>query len=573
MSVLSPSLGLAVADYDHPWDGRLARVRVLDWCKKKIQATPYQREIDAACARRAFLLSRDGEPEYTREHWDLPYADVIDDQLKIVPRGVKALGSGHGVIAVTKISSSDRELMKKHTCALYDRVRKQHSQMPECPFSPGKARSNKQPVNASIGGLTVEPITITASAEGTLIEVNGQSIFVRHGAAEVLGDVDLSFALTAAIADPARGWDASGAQSRVIAHCEGKEDSCWKRAYLVPGATPSASKFPVYDVVDGELTLIPRALIAAAGRIGQAKGVDTGALKSKICSLYSQVQSKYDDFPDCPLKSDSDSDMEAAAKPDMDEDECEKGDTECEQAAAKKKRAKSSYSYQTAALTAAATDTKQIGKYTVPLYPPAEWFMPQSNQGPIPLTITSDGRVFGHGALWDSCHAGYTDKCVPVPRSYEDYRHFHRGAVATQDNTLMAVGHLTVGAGHADHNLGIKAAAEHYDDATTTVAVVSAHEDRWGIYLAGALVADTNPEKIAMLLRSPLSGDWRRAEGNLELIAMHGVNVPGFGVDRPRQAIAASGALIIENCALCQDDLDSRISLAASILIPQETGE
>lgn len=504
-ALIAPTTSLPVARYDYPWDGRLARARVLDWCKKKIHATPTTKEIEPACAKRAFLLQRQGEPDYTREAWDLPYADVIDDQLVIVPRGVKALASGHGIVAVDDISEADRQTAMRYVCDLYDRVRRVHVEMPDCPFK------KEKPVTSSIETL-----------------------------------------VAAGIADPAKPWDGAGAQSRIIAHCNGKPDSCWKSAYLAPGDTPSASKFPVYDVVDGDLVLVPKALIAAAGRLNQAQGVDTGSLKSKICSLYSQVQSKYPDFPDCPLKDSKDDgeSMDAAAKK-------------------KKKDYDMGFSYSRTAAGVPVVDR------SVPLKPPMEWFAPVATITPMPLTIQSDGRVMGHGALWDSCHAGYTDRCVPVPHSAQDYKFFHRGAVETEDGVLVAVGHLTVGGGHAGPNGDLVAASEHYDDATATVAVVAAHEDRWGIFLAGALVPDASPEQVAMLRRSPLSGDWRAFDGNLEMVAMHAVNVPGFGVDRPRTAVAASGTLIFPGpYAEVEEEPDeaveTRIALAASFLIGEK---
>lgn len=438
-AVLSPSTGLPVAKYDHPWDGRLARARVLDWCKSKVGASPTTKEIEAGCARRAFLIKRDGEPDYTREAWDLPYADVLDGILTIIPRGVKALASGHGVMAIDDISEGDRNTLKRHTCALYAKVRAKHVQMPPCPF----------------------------------------------------------------------------------------EDR------VVPKEKPVTSALPMRD--------------------GDAPADEAG-IKSKICALYRQLEQE------CPFEDEEPESEEAAAEPACD--------------CAKEKPAPmyaSGYSYSR---TAAGVP---VLRRAAPLEPPIEWFAPQETSGPVPLTISADGRVTGHGALWDSCHAGYMDRCVPVPHSAQDYRFFHRGAVKTSDGSLVAVGHLTVGAGHADDQGNLVAASEHYDDAGTTVAVVSAHEDRWGIFLAGAAVPEATPQQIAMLLRSPLSGDWREFNGNLELVAMHGVNVPGFGVDRPRVAVAASGVLIfpgpyaeVEEAKVSQEEIDKRISLAASILIGQK---
>jgi DNA-binding transcriptional regulator YdaS (Cro superfamily) len=97
-----------------------------------------------------------------------------------------------------------------------------------------------------------------------------------------------------------------------------------------------------------------------------------------------------------------------------------------------------------------------------------------------------------------------------------------------------------VGGGHADGELGYSAAAEHYDNVGTAVATVTAGEDEHGIWVAGALLADATETQIEALRQSPLSGDWRRIGGNLELVAAHAVNVPGFPVPRAR-AVVASG--------------------------------
>lgn len=286
---------------------------------------------------------------------------------------------------------------------------------------------------------------------------------------------------------------------------------------------------------------------------------DAAATKKKICALYRQLEME------CPFEEDDEEPKEAeeaAATPTCD---CAK-ESPAPMYASATTKAGMNYSRTAAGVP-------MIGR-KAPVKPPIEWFASPEHplDAPMPLTITAEGRVMGHGALWDSCHAGYLDRCVPVPHSAQDYKFFHRGAVETDDGVLVAVGHLTVGGGHAGEDGDLRAASEHYDDATSTVAVVSAHEDRWGIYLAGSLVPEATPEQIAMLRRSPLSGDWRSFDGNLELVAMHGVNVPGFGVDRPRVAVAASGVLIfpgppkLEEPAT-KEEIESRISLAASALL------
>ena len=69
-----------------------------------------------------------------------------------------------------------------------------------------------------------------------------------------------------------------------------------------------------------------------------------------------------------------------------------------------------------------------------PLHPPGIWFDDPHLTGPTPLTVTDEGQVFGHAALWNSCHIGEPNGpgiCVPPPRSGMSYEIFHHGAVET----------------------------------------------------------------------------------------------------------------------------------------------
>ena len=158
--------------------------------------------------------------------------------------------------------------------------------------------------------------------------------------------------------------------------------------------------------------------------------------------------------------------------------------------------------------------------------------------GPTALTVTADGRVFGHLATWGKCHIGFGDRCVTAPSSTHQYQYFHQGVVPTKDGDLP-VGKLTLGTGHAALGEGAMAAAAHYDNTGSTVATVRAGEDEHGIWLAGRIVPGTPDDKVAELRRSGVSGDWRGIDGSLELVAALAVNVPGFPVPRTEQLVAS----------------------------------
>lgn len=173
-----------------------------------------------------------------------------------------------------------------------------------------------------------------------------------------------------------------------------------------------------------------------------------------------------------------------------------------------------------------------------PVYP-AEWFEPVKLDGPTHLTVTADGRVYGHLAEEGTCHIGFANECVAMPESQTNYAYFHVGEVKTTAG-LLPVGKLTVGGGHADIHLGWRGAVEHYDNAGAAGAVVRAYRDEYGLQVVGALLPQTTGAQIAALRRNDLSGDWRPIGGNRELVAALSVNTAGFQLT-PRAALAADG--------------------------------
>lgn len=166
-----------------------------------------------------------------------------------------------------------------------------------------------------------------------------------------------------------------------------------------------------------------------------------------------------------------------------------------------------------------------------PDLPPAAWFENPQLSAPTILTINDDGRVFGHIAAWGTCHTGFPDVCVCPPKSATNYAHATTGgSVKTAEGTLVRVGHLTMGTGHAGLNMDHRAAAAHYDDTGTAVVDWVYGEDDHGIWAAGCLRAGVTQDQVRNLRASAVSGDWRDVGGGLELVAALAVNVPGFPI-------------------------------------------
>lgn len=177
--------------------------------------------------------------------------------------------------------------------------------------------------------------------------------------------------------------------------------------------------------------------------------------------------------------------------------------------------------------------------------PPLDWFKQPDLDRLTPLTISDSGRVFGHIAGWETCHVGLPG-CVTPPSSMSGYSYFHVSEQATQDGPVLPVGTLVAGPRHADAQAAFQAAAAHYDDPSAAVARVMAGEDEHGIWVAGWLLPGATEEARQIFRSSPVSGDWRRIGGSLEMIAVCSVNAPGFPVPRARVAFSngAQRALI-----------------------------
>lgn len=173
-----------------------------------------------------------------------------------------------------------------------------------------------------------------------------------------------------------------------------------------------------------------------------------------------------------------------------------------------------------------------------PVDPPADWFQDPEFDGPHAFTISDSGRVFGHLALWGTCHTGM-DKVCRTPPVEASYEYFETGEIVCDDGSTFPCGQITMGTGHAPALLRQFAAAEHYDNTGTAVADVRCGRDQYGIWVAGAARPCLDGEQLRTLRAATLSGDWRKFAGHLRLVAALAVNVPGFPVPRTSAATRA----------------------------------
>lgn len=204
-----------------------------------------------------------------------------------------------------------------------------------------------------------------------------------------------------------------------------------------------------------------------------------------------------------------------------------------------------------------------------PLRPARDWFdIPEPNT-PTPLTYEKSGRVYGHLALWGSCHTGFLNgavaECVQPPPSKTDYQQFHLGVLET-DGGDVRVGKITYATGHAPLSASAKVAADHYDHTGSVGAFVRATNGNVGIWVSGSVRSDITAEGFRDLRANPPSGDWRSLNRNLELVAALAVPVPGFPIPRAEVALAASadGAPEVESLILPPWMPEEEFALVAS---------
>jgi hypothetical protein len=192
-----------------------------------------------------------------------------------------------------------------------------------------------------------------------------------------------------------------------------------------------------------------------------------------------------------------------------------------------------------------------------PSLPSIALFADPGLAAPSPISIGAcreDGRreITGHIAVWNTCHVSYSDRCVRPPHSRTDYARFATGAVHVDDagtSRVAAVGHIamsrdTAHGGHADANMGLSDTVAFYDNHCTVAADVAAGEDAHGIWIHGLTRPELTEADVQALLASPMSGDWRGHQGNLELCAVLAVNTPGFPVPRSRVASGEPVSLV-----------------------------
>lgn len=445
-----------------------------------------------------FFYRDPNKPANNRNSYRLPFADVFaDGTVKLVPAAVfSAAAQLSGAHGVASIPADEQAQIRKVIDQIYGQFQTMWDDPRQVP------PWNRPPSPSAADEPVIDSETASIDTEEYQVD-------------ELIAAVNSAGWSGYPIADTSRAWDAGAASQRLQSWADGdmgkfRKAHLWYDAANADNVT--AYKFPIADIVNGHLTIIPRAVNNAKARLNSAD-IPAGD-KTRILGILNRIQRRFE----------GDNATTASGEE---------------------------------ALTAA-------GAFA----PPVSLFQNPGFTGPTKMRVTEvDGyqKVEGHIAQFGVCHRGVRASCVMAPRSQTDYAQFKTGSVLTADAGLVAVGKLTMDTGHATLDQGYIAAASHYDNTGTGVAVVNVGEDQHGIWASGVWLPTVDEAKIVEFRASPISGDWRLVGNSLELVAALAVNTPGFPINEPQYAMRASGVQeSLVAAGVLEPDADCGCSLSAA---------
>ena len=168
-----------------------------------------------------------------------------------------------------------------------------------------------------------------------------------------------------------------------------------------------------------------------------------------------------------------------------------------------------------------------------------------------PLTVTEDGRVYGHATLRTRCHGAYA-ACLPPPDHGGDLANF---LIGDATGSGVPTGVITLDTTHGVTADGGVKSHDHLADTGRAVADVTAGFDQHGMWVSGKLRPGLTDRELAALRGSTLSGEWHPIGGKPRLVGILAVNSPGYLVQR--HGIAASAGVLYTTGAVCCDDAAS----------------
>lgn len=461
---------------------------------------------NAASIGRAFLWRKDGDARLA-ETYDLLFCDVLNGQLHIIPKGIAAV-AGRGMAGFS-VNGQDRKQVEARIATIYDKVRSVHEDWPLSPFS--------RALTADATGVELEGVV---AVEG--VDTGDGRHFTAGAFKWEGGPWPLVFDQTE--------MDHTAPTIGTISEIERRPDGViWARGNLSDSNDPTT-----------QLLVLRAAELLEEGAVGISVAYDDLPEDEQFPPeegvwTVSSARIRHVAIVDVPAFAQARMALVASADPTWFSDP----------------------KFGNGTLNPKDSGDDERLVWQEPERPEEE------GQFGCPLTITDDGHIFGHVALWGRCHVGFPGTCVRPPKEPAAYKGFLTG----ERLRGIPTGPLVMKTRHAPVHLEAGAATIHYDHTGYAGGDITLGPDAYGIWASGAVRSDATEQDIEIMRASALSGDWRPIGGRHRLVGVLAVNAPGFRVAR---AIAASGALITigPGCDECdsQPSIEDRIATIERII-------
>ena len=546
---------LPIGGRDEDWDGEAATNHVFEWAMNDSGS------VDTQKLRQAFFFIDTTQDLTTRQAYKLPFCDVSDGGLHIVPRGMSAVSGGHGVDKVTGATNAEKQSIKRKICVIYKRIVAKYDDWPECPFDPDGTRPERKERrnDSDVEGDTLA----TETQEPTVTEEQKTSGIVGNGSLSKSEDPRTQ-ALVARVQELLR----EGAVAVSIKHdlhpdVSAQLDTMSKDVDVDPAALEE-----IYDnaeirprhvaIVDTAAFSNARLALGEDGFTVEGPVTFEGVYSGDVRTLRYNSLTWDDDLLPIPIIWDPENNdhdgvvvgyintlervdgMTTAVRPETVSEE----DVE--------------------AVTAAAGSSLLLAEYFAD-------FKPRN----VPLTVGEEDvnglrHIYGIVAPKGVCHRSDMGACFQYPGDVDSqHKGFHTGqSLALSDGSTVRVGALTIGGKHIDAGLArqgvdFREVNRHRDDANTVFAMVRAWETPHGLAISGVVMPGVDRDTLFRAAASSPSVELWPAGRGRTLVGIHLVPTPAWPV-------AASGGgdsqtLTVEEhiqvmhpeggyCAECEDE-------------------
>jgi hypothetical protein len=522
---------LPIGGRDEPWDGEAATNRVFEW------ATGDDGEINPQKVRKAFFFIDTTKDLSTRQAYKLPFCDVSDGGLHIVPRGMSAVSGGHGVDKVSGATESEKQAIKRKICSIYERIVDKYDDWPDCPFNADGSRPDRKERrnDSDVEGDSMDtnepaptpenPETKTAGIVcfGSLSkseDPHTQAMIVRvqellrEGAVAVSIKHDLHPDVSAKLA--ALEQDFTG-DEETAAEAMRQAEEIYANAEIRPRHVA---------IVDTAAFSNARLTLAEDGYTVEGPVTFEGLYTGDVRTLRYGSLTWDDDLLPIPIIWDRENnDHDGVVVGYVSKLERVDGMTSAVRPEAVSEE-------DVDAVVSAAGSSSLSASYFANFKPTKS----------MPLTVTEEDsfglrRVYGHVAPYGVCHRSDMGACFQYPKDVDrSHRGFHTGQqISLSDGTTIRVGALTIGGKHLDPSLArqgvdFREVNRHRDDANTVFAMVRAWEDAFGLAVSGVVMPGVDRDTLFRAAASSPSVElWPSGRGRT-LVGIHLVPTPAWPV-------------------------------------------